>query len=139
MHYFTSNCNYNSHLTIPLTRSPEPTVPNLVIPGLHWQDSTLQQTSTSMNELPNYVPTQTSQPPTSIHANLGGLTRLPIGDKCTAAPIFWEDCNATGRCEAYLANHIDSYAHRLDGVPKRTFSARPNCPSSTTTVRGTPE
>ena len=64
---------------------------------------------------------------------------MPIGDGCTAAPIFWEDCNATGRCEAHLANHIDSYSHRLDGLPKQTFSARPNSLSSATTERATPE
>ena len=92
-----------------------------------------------MNELPNNVPTQTSQPLPSANANLCGSTGLPFRDGCTAAPIFWEDCNATGRCEAHLANHIDSYAHRLDGLPKRTFSAYSNGPSSTATQRTTPE
>ena len=92
-----------------------------------------------MNELPNHVPTQTSQPSPSTNANLCGSTGLPFGDECTASLIFWEDCNATGRCEAHLANHIDSYTHRLDGLPKQTFSAHPNGPSSTATQRTTPE
>ena len=92
-----------------------------------------------MNELPNHVSTQTSQPSPSTNANLCGSTGLPFGDGCTAAPIFWEDYNATGRCEAHIANHIDSYAHRLDGLPKRTFSAHSNGPSSTATQRTTPE
>ena len=35
MPYFSSNCNYNPYLTIPLTSSPEPTIPSLVIPRLH--------------------------------------------------------------------------------------------------------
>ena len=99
MPYFSSNCNYNPYLTIPLTPSPEPTVPNLVISGLHRQNATLQQTP--LNELPNYVPTQTSQPSSSANANLCGSTELPFRDGCTAAPIFWEDCNATGQCEAH--------------------------------------
>ena len=137
MPYFSSNCNYNPYLTIPLTPSPEPTVRNLVIPELHQQNATLQQTS--MNELPNYVLTQTSQPSPSANANLCGSTGLPFGDGCTAAPIFWEDCNATGQCEAHLANHIDSYAHWLVGLPKRTFSARSNGPSTTTTQTTNPE
>ena len=92
-----------------------------------------------MNELPNHVPTQTSQPSPSTNANLCGSTGLPFGDGCTAAPIFWKDCNATGWCEAHLANHIDSYAHRLDGLPKRIFSTHPDGSSSTTTPRTTPE
>ena len=87
----------------------------------------------------NNISTQTSQPATSAPANLCGLTRLPIGDGCTTAPMFWEDCNATGRYEAHLTNHIDSYSHRLDSLPKRPFSAHPNSPSSTTTERATPE
>ena len=132
--YFSSNCNYNPYLTIPITPSPEP---EPIIPILCRENATIQQNP--MNELPNHVPTQTSQPPTSTHANLCRLTGLPIGDGCTTAPIFWEDCNATGRCETHLANHIDSYSHRLDGLPKRTFSARPNSPSSTTTERATPK
>ena len=106
MLYFSSNHNYNPYITIPLTLSPEPPVPNLVIPGLHQQNATLQQTS--MNEMPNYVPTQTSQPSHPTNANLCRSTGLPFGDGCTAAPIFWEDYNATGHCEAHLANHIDS-------------------------------
>ena len=130
--YFSSNHNYDPYITIPLTRSPEPSIPNLVIPVLHRQNATLQKTS--MNELPNHVPTQTSQPSPSANAN------LPSGDGCTAAPIFWEDCNATGRCEAHLANHIDSYAHRLNGLPtKRIFSTHPDGSSSTATQRTTPE
>ena len=92
-----------------------------------------------MNELPNHVPTQTSQPSPSANANLCGSMGLPFRDGCTAAPIFWEDCNATGRCEAHLANHIDSYAHRLNGLPKQIFSAHPDRPSSTPTQRTTPE
>ena len=136
MPYFSSNHNYNPYITIPITPSPEPPVLNLVIPGLHWQNPTLQTNHLPMS---NNVSTQTSQPPTSAHANLCGHTRLPIGDGCTAATIFWEDCNATGRCEAHLANHIDSYSHQLDGLPKRTFSAHPDSPSSTTTERATPE
>ena len=47
-----------------------------------------------------------------------GFTELPFGTGYTAAPPFWEDCNATGRCEACLANHVDAYAHWLDGLPK---------------------
>ena len=93
MPYFTSNHNYNPYITIPLTPSPEPPIPNLVIPGLHRQNATLQP---DLLPISNNVSTQTSQPPTSAHANLCGLTRLPIGDGCTAAPIFWEECNATG-------------------------------------------
>ena len=65
--------------------------------------------------------------------NCCGFTELPFGSGCTAAPPFWEDCNATNRCEAHLANHIDSYAHRLDGLPRRTFSGPTNDPSSTST------
>ena len=131
MPYFSSNHNYDPYITIPLTPSPEPQVPNLVIPELHRQNATLQQTS--MNELPNHVPTQASQPSSYANVNLCGSIALPFGDGCTAAQIFWEDCNATGWCEAHLANHIDSYAHRLDGLPKRTFSAHPDGPSSTAT------
>ena len=128
MPYFSSN-HYNPYLTIPLTPNPEP---EPVIPILHRQNPNLQsEPQPSMNELPNHVPTQTSQSSPSANANLCGSTGLPFGDGCTAAPIFWEDCNATGRCEAHLANHIDSYAHRLDGLPKRTFSAHPDGPSVT--------
>ena len=134
MPYFSSNCNYNPYITIPITPSPES---EPIIPILHRENATIQQHS--MNELPNHVPTQTSQPSPSANANLCGSTGLPFGDGCTAAPIFWEDCNATGRCEAHLANHIDSNSHRLDGHPKRKFSARPNSRSSTTTERATPE
>ena len=133
--YFCSN-HYNPYHTIPITPSPEP---EPVIPELRRQNAILQTFDTPMNELPNHVPLQTSQPLPSANANLCGFTGLPFGDGCTAAPIFWEDCNATGRCEAHLANHIDSYAHRLDGLPKQTFSAHPNGPSSTTTQRTTPE
>ena len=137
MPYFASNHNYNPYIKIPLAPSPEPPVPNLVIPELHRQNATLQQTS--MKELPNHVPTQTSQPLPSANANLFASTRLPFGDGYTAAPIFWEDCNPTSQCEAHLANHIDSYAHRLDGLPKRTFSACTDGPSSTATQRTTPK
>ena len=133
MPYFTSNYNNNLYITIPLTPSPEPPI----IPGLRRQNATLL--SEQQPPMTNNISTPTSQVPTSAHANLFGLTRLPIGDGCTAAPIFWEDCNATGRCEAHLANHIDSYSHQLDGLPKRTFSIRPNSPSSTTTEKATPE
>ena len=84
--YFTSNHNYNPYITIPLTPSPEPPVPNLVIPGLHRQHATLQQPP--MNGLPNHVPTQTIQPSPFSNANLCGSTGLPFGDGCTAAPIF---------------------------------------------------
>ena len=136
--YFSSNHNYNPYITIPLTPSPEQPIPNLVIPGLHRQNATLKQ-QPSMNMLPNHVPIQTSQASPSTNANLCGSTGLPFGDGCTAAPIFWENCNATGRCEAHLANHIDSYAHRLDGLTKQTFSTHPNGPSSTITQRTTPE
>ena len=94
MPYFTSNCNYNPYLTIPLTPSPELPEPDLVIPGCHRQNATLQQPS--MNKLPNHVPTQTSQPSPSANVNLCRSTRLPFEDRCTTAPIFWEDCNATG-------------------------------------------
>ena len=155
MPYFSSNYNYNPYITtpfttigylnstqfvIPGTRQHNTIQPDQIIPGLHRENANLQsEQQPSMNELPNHVPTQTSQSSPSAHANLYGLTRLPIRNACTAAPIFWEDCNATGRCEAHLANHIDSYSHRLDGLPKRTFSARPNRPSSTTTERATPE
>ena len=66
-------------------------------------------------------------------SNHCGFTELPFGTGCTAAPPFWEDCNATERCEAHLANHIDSYAHWLDGLPKRTFSGHSNDPFSTST------
>ena len=86
MPYFSSNHNYNPYITILLTPSPEPPVPNLVIPGLHRQNATLQQTP--MNELPNHVPTETSQPSPTANANLCGSTGLPFGDGCTAAPIF---------------------------------------------------
>ena len=61
------------------------------------------------------------------------FTELPSGTRCTAAPPFWEDCNATSRCEAHLANHIDFYAHRLDSLPRRTFSGPANDPTSTST------
>ena len=119
MPYFTSNHNYNPYITTPLTLDPELPAPNLVIPGLHRQNAILQtEQQPSMNELPNHVPTQISQPSPSANANLCGSTGLPFGDGCTAAPIFCEDCNATGRCKAHLANHIDSYAHRLDGLCK---------------------
>ena len=133
MPYFTSNYNYNPYITIPLIPSPEP----LIIAGLQRQNATLLSEQQPM--MTNNVSTQTSQPSTSAHANVCGLMRPPIGDECTAAPIFWEDCNATGRCEAHLVNHIDSYSHRLDGLLKRIFSIRPNSPSSTTTERATPE
>ena len=109
MPYFSSNYNYNPYITTPVTPIGYLNPPQFVIPELRRQNTTLQQNP--MNELPNHVSTPTDQPPTSIHTNLCGLTRLPIRDGCTAAPIFWEDCNATGRCEAHLANHIDSYSH----------------------------
>ena len=134
MPYFTFNHNYNPYITIPLTPSPEQPIPNLVIPGLYRQNATLQPDHPPIS---NNFSAQTGQPPTSAPANLCRLTRLPIGDGCTAAPIFWEDCSATSRCEAHLVNHIDSYSHRLDGLPKRTFSTHPNSPSSTTTERAT--
>ena len=137
MPYFTSNYNYNPYLTIPLTPSPELPAPEIVIPGLRCQNATLL--SEQQPPMTNNVSIQIGQPPTSAHGNLSGLTRLPIGDGCTAAPIFWEACNATGWCEAHLANHIDSYSHRLDSVPKQTFSARPNISSSTSTERATSE
>ena len=73
----------------------------------------------------NNVSIQTGQPSTFAHVNHCGLTRLPIGDGCTAAPSFWEDCNANGRCEAHLANHINSYFQQLDGLPKRNFLHKP--------------
>ena len=136
MPYFASNY-YNPYLTIPLTPSPES---EPIIPILHRQNTSLKtEQQPSMNELPNHVPTQKSQPSPSANANLCESTGLPFGDGCTATPIFWEDCNATGRCEAHLANHIDSYAHRLDGLPKQTLSAHPNGPSSTATQRTTPK
>ena len=88
MSYFcsTGNHNYNPYITIPLTPSPEPPVPDLVIPGLHRQNATLQQNS--MNELPNHVPTQTNQPSPSTNANLCGSTGLPFGDGYTTAQLF---------------------------------------------------
>ena len=93
MPYFSSN-HYNPYLTIPLTPSPEP---EPVISILHRQNASLQSgQQPSMKELPNHVPTQTSQPSPSANANLCGSTGLPFGDGYTAAPIFWEDCNATG-------------------------------------------
>ena len=55
MPYFSSNHNYNPYITIPLTPSPEPPVPNLVIPGLQQPNATLQKNT--MNELPNHLPT----------------------------------------------------------------------------------
>ena len=48
------------------------------------------------------------------------FTELPFRTGCTAAPPFWEDCNATERCEAHLANYIDSYAHLIYGVTLAT-------------------
>ena len=137
MPYFTFNHNYNPYITIPITPSPEPPAPNLVIQGLHRQNATLQQNS--MTELPKHIPTQTSQPSPSADANHCESTGLPFGDGCTAAPISCEDCNATGRCEAHLAIHIDSSAHWLDGLYNRTFSTCPDGPSSTANQRTTPE
>ena len=111
--------------------------PQFVIPELRCQNGTFQPEQ--YPPISNNVSTQTGQPVTSAHANLCRLTRLPIRDGYTAAPIFWEDCNATGHCEAHLANHINSYSHWLDGVAKQTFSASPNSPSSSSTKRTTPE
>ena len=152
MPYFSSNFNYNPYITTPVTpigylnppqfilaenrRQNTTLQDDQVIPELHRENATLQPDHLPIS---NNVSTQTSQPPTSAHANLCGLTRLHIGDGCTSASIFSEDCNATGRYKAHLANHIDSYSHRLDGLPKRTFSACPNSPSSTTTERATPK
>ena len=129
MPYFTSNHNYNplAYITVSLTPTPEPPIPNIVIPGLYRQNATLQQTS--MNKLPNYVPIQTSQPSPSANASLCGSTGLPFGDGCTAAPIFWEDCNATGRCEVHLANHIDSYATGWTVSLSEHFSHIPTVPA----------
>ena len=85
MPYFSSN-HYNPYLTIPMTQSPEP---EPVIPILHRQNTSLQsEQQPSMNELPNHVLPQTSQPSSSANANLCGSTGLPFGDGCTAAPIF---------------------------------------------------
>ena len=109
--YFSSN-HYNPYITIPLSPYPEPEPVSTI---LHRQNASLQsEQQPPTNELPDHVPTQTSQPSSSANANLCGSTGLPFGDECTAAPIFWEDCNATFRCEAHLANHIDSNAYRLD-------------------------
>ena len=152
MPYFSYNFNYNPYITTPFTPIGYLNPPQFVIQQTRYRNSTLQDDQVipelhrenvtfQPDHLPmsNNVSTQTSQPPISAHAKLCGLTRLPIGDGCTAAPIFWEDCNATGQCKAHLANHIDSYSHRLDGLPKRTFSTHHNSPSSTTTERATPE
>ena len=132
--YFTSNYNYNPYITTPVTLIGYLNPPQFVIPELRRQNANLQPDYLTMS---NNVSIQRIQPKTSTHANLSGLTRLPIRDGCTATPIFWEDCNATSRCEDYLANHIDSYTQRLNGLPKRTFSTRSHSPSSTTTERAT--
>ena len=132
---FTSNHNYNPYITTPVTPIGYLNPPQFAIPVLRRRNATFQSEHPPMS---NNVSTQTDQPQTSTH-DICGLTRLTTGDGCTAAPIFWEDCNATGRCEAHLANHIDSYSLWLDGLPKRTFSARHDSPSSTTTERATPE
>ena len=138
MPYFTSNDNNNLYITTPVTPIGYLNPPQFVIPELRCQNATLQsEHQPPVNTLPNHVPTKTSQPSPSTNAHLCGSIGLPFGDGCTTAPIFWEDCNATSRCEAYLVNHIDSYAHRLDGLPKRTFSAHSNGSSSTTTQRTT--
>ena len=86
---FTSNHNYNPYITTPLTPIGYLNPPNFVIPELRRQNATLQpEQQPSMNEPPNYVPTQTSQPSPSTNANLCGSTGLPFRDGCTAAPIF---------------------------------------------------
>ena len=61
---------------------------------------------------------ETRNTPQQDRTDCCGCTELPFGSGCSAAPPFWEDCNATNRCEAHLANHIDSYAHRWDGLPR---------------------
>ena len=124
--------NHNSFDNATLNRHTTP----LVIPTPRRENANLQ-------ELEDYPICQEngSQSPKPVTANTTqqdrtdccGFTELPFGSRCTAAPPFWDDCNATNRCEAHLANHIDSYAHRLDGLPGRTFSRPPNYTSSTTT------
>ena len=84
------------------------------------------------NEQPTSKP-EAGNPTQQDGTDRCGLTELPFGTGCTAAPPFWEDCNATGRCEAHLANHVDAYAHQLDGLSKRTFSGPPNDSSPTST------
>ena len=93
--------------------------PHLVIPTPKQQNATLHRPGTPpMNQqLVKYEPDQTSQS-SSANTDLCGLTGLPYRDGCTAVPIFWEDYYATGRCRAHLANHIDSYSHRMDGIPR---------------------
>ena len=106
---FSSKYNYNPYITTPVTPIGNLNPPQFVIQELRRQNTTLQsQHQLVMNELPYHLPTQTSQTLPSANANLSRSTGLPFGDGCTAAPIFWEDCNATGRCEAHLANHMIS-------------------------------
>ena len=109
----------------------------LVIPTPHRENANLQnlENHPMCQEDGQQSPEPSSGNPIQQHGtNHCGFTELPFGTGCTAAPPFWEDCNATERCEAHLANHIDSYTHRLDGLPKRTLSEHPNNLSSTSTL-----
>ena len=128
-------CNITKHNSFAIATLNRRTTP-LVIPTPHRENANLQDLENhpmcqkNVHQSPE---PRSGNPIQQDGTNHCGFTELPFGTGCTAAPPFWEDCNATERCEAHLANHIDSYAHRLDGLPKRTFSGHSNDPPSTST------
>ena len=67
---------------------------------------------------------------TSAGSDLTGTLALAHGAGCSEDPLAWDRCTARTRCDIHLADCIDTYAHRLAGVPSLTVN--------TTTDSGNP-